>query len=84
MKLWLLKPIKVYPELSEGGPWTPWYDKAFGFVIRAATEKSARNKAAKDCGDEGKQAWLDPQLSSCIELTPKGAAGIVLKDYASA
>ena len=39
MKLWLLKPIKR---------WTVWYDKAFGFVVRAATEDEARAAASRE------------------------------------
>ena len=36
MRLWLLRPQEG---LIEGdNPWDPWYDKAFGFVVRAETE----------------------------------------------
>ena len=46
MKLWILRPI-------EGSPyWEPWYDKAFGFVVRAKDEKEARMIAYRDQGDE--------------------------------
>jgi len=47
MNLYLLKPID-----AENGPWKPWYDKAFGFVIRAETEEAARNLADSRAGDE--------------------------------
>lgn len=36
MKIWLLRPIDGCDE------WNPWYDKAFGFVVRAAREQEAR------------------------------------------
>ena len=48
MKLWLLRPI----EGLENDPWEPWYDKAFGFVIRAETEKRAREIANENGGNE--------------------------------
>lgn len=37
MRLWELRPID-----KDSGPWEPWYDKAFGFVVRADTEAQAR------------------------------------------
>lgn len=36
MKLWLLRPVVGLDE--NDNPWWPWYDKAFGFVVRAETE----------------------------------------------
>ena len=40
MKLWILK---ARTDLSEqDNPWNPWYDKAFGFVVRAETAEQAR------------------------------------------
>lgn len=40
MKLWLLRPIDPH-----GGLWDPWFDKIFGFVVRAETETEARTLA---------------------------------------
>ena len=40
MKLWLLRPREDLP--YDKDPWEPWYDKAFGFVVRAETEERAR------------------------------------------
>lgn len=75
MKTWLLRPI-------EGAhPWTRWYDKAFGFVVRAYNEADARGFASTACGDEGPDAWRDPELSSCTRLTNEGDPGVVLRDY---
>ena len=78
MKLWILRPIN---ELSN---WSPWYDKAFGFVVRAIDETTARIEASKQCGDEGAEAWVDKSLSSCEELNLIGPTEVILRDFASA
>jgi len=49
MKLWLLRP-RVLEDTFD--PWEPWYDKAFGFVVRAETEKDARQMAQERAGIE--------------------------------
>lgn len=82
MKLWLLRPID-----PKAGPWCPWYDKAFGFVIRAATQAAARKVADENAADENdnrNHPWLNPTLSTCTELRPEGAPGLVLRDFAAA
>ena len=95
MKLYLLRPIN--PDV-EGSPWKPWYDKAFGFVVRAETELEARTLADEDAGNENvvidwesepmisTHPWLDPNLSTCIELGPgvDQPSEIILRDFASA
>lgn len=81
MKLWLLRP---QPNSSI---WEPWYDKAFGFVVRAETESAARQLAHQEGGDENRgerNPWLYPQHSTCKEITSEGEPGIVLRDFASA
>jgi hypothetical protein len=50
MKLWLLRPVDNLPD--DANPWEPWYDKAFGFVVRAETEEGARRLATEEAGDE--------------------------------
>jgi hypothetical protein len=61
-KLWLLTPRN---DLSGIDPWQPWYDKAFGFVIRAESEIEARQLADNQAGREngfswpGRHEWLD-------------------------
>ena len=93
MKLWLLRPNKNLAK--DDNPWEPWYDKAFGFVVRAETEEEARKMANEKGGDEigpaqidvyrtGGDPWLDPKYSSCAELTPEGKSEIIIKDFASA
>ena len=86
MKLWYLEPLELSPSQNIN-PWKPWYDKAFGFVVRAETEIEARTLAAHDAGDEADvdfNPWLDSNYSSCIELTNEGASGVILRDFMSA
>jgi hypothetical protein len=94
MKLWLLRPIRRadgrWPE-----PWEPWYDKVFGFVVRATDETQARLMASEKAGEEAFSSdeaedeakinpWLEPTLSRCKELTSEGEPGIVIRDYSKA
>lgn len=90
MKLWLLRPNEQRKDkgISNVDPWEPWYDKCFGAVVRAETEKQAR--AMVEPGDEGgrlywmkykKNPWLDPEMSTCEELAPNGDAGLIIKDF---
>lgn len=85
MKLYILK-----PKDPNAGPWKPWYDKAFGFVVRASSPAKARKIADSEAGDENREAgqphhpWLDPALSTCIELRPVGKPGLVLRDFSAA
>lgn len=80
MKWWLLRPID---KDAQEGPWDPWYDRAFGFVVRAETETQARALATTKGGQEVSvepTSWTDPGLSSCIELAIDGPAEVVLSD----
>ena len=82
MKLWLIRPRD-----PTSGAWDPWYDRAFGFVVRAETEEQARKFADAAAGDEKRSredAWLSPDLSTCEELTADGDPGIVVRDFAAA
>ena len=72
MKLYLLTTVEN---------WEPWYDKAFGFVVRAQDETSARTLASNNAGDEGSEAWMNPKLTACNELTPEGVPEVVIRDY---
>ncbi len=85
MKLWLLKARKDLP--SGDSPWEPWYDKHFGFVVRAETEEQARQIAHESAGYENYgqlQPWLNSKYSECAELLQDGAAGMVLEDFHAA
>ena len=90
MKLWLLRPQEKYERVSLGGnddasnPWEPWFDKAFGFVVRAETEERARQLASEDAGDENEGSWLSPEFSSCVELSVTGLETVIIRDFASA
>lgn len=93
-KLWILRPAEG---LAKGDdPWDPWYDKAFGFIVEAESEEQARGIAQLNAGDEkrGRQSmgrgsktlepWLDAKYSTCSELVPSGAPGVVMIDFALA
>ena len=92
MKLWLLRPTETLKE--HDNPWKPWYNKAFGFVIRAETGKEARETAHANAGDENRgeflgsriantiNPWLDSKYSTCVKLTYKGNSEIILEDFA--
>ncbi len=92
MTLWLLKPIYIKGD----DPWEPWYDKVFGFVVRAETEQRAREIANENGGDElrgkfmGNQTsnteapWLDPMYSTCQELLLDGPEELVMQDFHAA
>lgn len=83
MKLWILEPITK----GNGSAWEPWYDKAFGMIVRAETEDAARSIANNNGGDEnrdGRTPWLDNKQSSCVELSSDGPEEMILQDFASA
>lgn len=86
MKLWILKPL----EGLDPNPWSPWYDKAFGHIVRAETEEEARLLADHENGDEtgqysgNKWAWIKSELSSCEELTADGDAESIMVDFRAA
>lgn len=97
MKLWLLRPLEHLQagHNVDNNPWSPWYDKTFGFVVRAKTEQEARQLAQANGSDEIKgfdhnqkfvnwQPWLDPAYSTCVELTAEGEAGVIIEDHARA
>ena len=92
MKLWLLRQREG---IVGENPWCPWYDKTFGFVVRAETEDRARAIANENGGAEkgpvshsvyrtGGDPWLDPAFSTCVELTGEGIEEVVIEDHASA
>lgn len=94
MKIWLLRPMEGLGK--KDNPWEPWYDKAFGFVVRAETEEQAREFAHAGAGDENRgeflstktantnQPWKEAKYSICTELLPDGEAGVVMQDFCAA
>lgn len=88
MKLWN---IKAREDLGrQNNPWKPWFDKNFGFVVRAETEIDARKMADNAACDENSEIdsirspWLSPDYSTCVELTAEGEPGIIITDFAGA
>lgn len=93
MKLWILRP-KL--DLPSDNPWEPWHDKAFGFVIQAPNEETARQLANENGGDEtgdvkyviyrtGGHPWLDSKQSDCVELVSEGnESKVIMRDFAAA
>ena len=91
MKLWLLKPVQGLLEKED--PWKPWYDKAFGFVVRAKDEIHARLLAHEQGGYENsphsygyepRNPWLDARFSTCTALAAVGESGVIIHDYHAA
>lgn len=81
MNIWLLRPIDGHEA------WEPWFDKAFGFVVRAENEETARSLAASQAGDEGRgqnSPWLDPSASTCVVLQREGNAEVIIMDFYAA
>lgn len=85
-KLYILRPID-----GERGAWSPWYDKAFGFIVSAESPAKARKLADEASGDErdpgaiwSKRAWIDARQSTCKELKPTEHSKIIMKDFHAA
>ena len=86
LKLWLLRPVEDLPDSDD--PWEPWFDKVFGFVVRAETESEARVLAQAEAGaekmdencDDTRTPWLEARYSTCDELTADGPAEVIIED----
>ena len=85
MKLWLLRPAENIAPKNH--PWNPWYDKAFGFVVRAEDEKQARKMVQGSSGMEVTSTvnpWTNSKYSTCVELTTDGQPEVIITDFAAA
>ena len=94
MKVFILRPKNELP--VNDNPWEPWYDKIFGFIIRADNEKEAREIANENAGDENigeflskktantNTPWLDEKYSTCVEISNEGGKGLIMQDFARA
>ncbi|MCP5004957.1 MAG: hypothetical protein GY941_13635 [Planctomycetes bacterium] len=84
MKLWILQ-AKDEELQNNDNPWVPWYDRAFGHVVRAETEEDARKIAHENAGFENQrefmQPWKDQKYSTCVELSADGEHGLILTDF---
>lgn len=76
MQIWKLEPVDGCSK-----PWDSGYDKAYGFVVLAETEEGARLLAANDAGDEGRDAWINSQLSTCKVVDTHPPARLLLRDF---
>jgi hypothetical protein len=58
------------------------YDENLGFLIRARSNKSAR-QIAFECkhGIECKDIWLNPKKTSCKRVKEEGKHGILLRSF---
>lgn len=85
MKLWLLRPVDGLEDNDD--PWNPWYDRSFGFVVRAETEEKARALAhdagGQENGETTERPWMDAKYTSCVELLPEGPAEVIMADVAN-
>lgn len=79
MKLWLVRPREHLPDHMD--PWLILFNKAVGFVIRAASEPEARQIASDNAENEGAAAWQDERFSTCDELADVGPAGVILREF---
>lgn len=100
MKLWLIEAKQEEYDFEQGklvgglppgdDPWEDPWDKNLGFVIRAGTEKEAREIAQSAAADEDGRhcggpipawaniAWLSAKYSTCVELTAEGEKGVII------
>lgn len=88
MKLWLLSRRDGDDRPGDSAAVQFWadydWDTAYGFVVRAETEAEARlladaaRRAQGSSPGEG-EAWLNPDLTTCEELSTEGAAGVVIE-----
>jgi hypothetical protein len=81
MKLYVLKVRAEFYNEAVFSPWNPWYDKAFGYIIRAKSKRHARKMASESSGMDD---WNNNKYVSCERLKDGGEAGIILEDFASA
>ena len=97
MKLWRLRPHVHILAIANNAdnPWRPWWNTSRGFIVRAATEQEARQLVHEyeysdhpsldvEIGKEmkgGRNVWLDPYYTCCIELTKQGGPGVLMRDF---
>lgn len=96
-RIWLLKPrvfdadnmpscVTSWKEWVFDNPWDSKFNKAFGFVIEAGTEREARELADGKAGAENEcskypHPWLNQGITVCEELAPTGTPRVVLTDF---
>ena len=66
----------------EGSAWYHQYDTVSGFVISALNELEARILASEEAGDEGKEVWLDHNITDCTTIDKvSDNAYIILRSF---
>ena len=60
---------------------TVGYDCYDAHVVSCESAERARQYCAANPGDEGRDLWLDPNLSDCVEILSTEPEGIVLSSY---
>lgn len=70
---------ELYREQQENpaNPWDPWYDTMDALVVAAPSEERARALAAKAAREEGADAWLSSELSTC-ELVASDEEAVII------
>lgn len=60
-----------------------WYDCLHGIIVAARTEEEARQLARREKGDEGEEAWNDPNVTYCrpIHGSQYSEPTVILKDF---
>lgn len=71
MKFWLLTRVGLVTDV----------DVVNNVLVRAGTKIQARKIAASVAGDEGKDAWIDAERSTCRLVPNEGSAGVICRDY---
>lgn len=78
--IYLVRPKEDRPEKDNRGvdPWSPWYDKCFGMVIKTETKKEAREIAQENSkaeeprsweeNPESENVWMDEKLVEVVEV----------------
>jgi hypothetical protein len=75
MKLWVLRATEEAGNRDLQG-----YDTFDSMVVRAETEKEARELAQKE-NYVNDNLWIDPLLSTCEPLNYDGEIGIIIASY---
>lgn len=88
MKFWRLAPRHdmLWWCVDGKDPWSPYRERAFGFVVRAEDAEAARWLAHQAGGLEnetvdGVAPWLDANYSTCEELRDDGNAEVLLVNF---
>lgn len=88
MKLWLLKPRIDRPDNPD--PWSQWWCRAWGFVVRANTEKEARTIAQAGAEESGGldvscegalKPWIKKKYVDCVEVSTEGKSQVILQHF---